>query len=198
VAGGRRRFRRTPRPRRRKILPIPGARAETCRAPRARRPPPRSILPSAPSRPEPHRMTRRILAPAVVLTWLVMVGWQVRREYFRTELARLGEAARALAPGVSFYTLTMGSRAVGQATSRLDTIPGGFVLDDRMSLELPALGQTGTAVVRTLVELDESLVMRSFDFTLDSEIGRFQAEGTLRPDTTLEVRVSSAGSVQDL
>ena len=143
-------------------------------------------------------MTRRILAPAVVLTWLVMVGWQVRREYFRTELALLSEAARALAPGVSFYTLTMGSRAVGQATSRLDTIPGGFVLDDRMSLELPALGQTGTAVVRTLVELDESLVMRSFDFTLDSEIGRFQAEGTLRPDTTLEVRVSSAGSVQDL
>src|SRR5690606_21104025 len=124
--------------------------------------PPRSILPSAPGRPEPHRMTRRILAPAVVPTWPVTVGWQVRRAYFRTELALLSEAARALAPGVSFYTLTMGSRAVGQATSRLDTIPGGFVLDDRMSLELPALGQTGTAVVRTLVELDESLVMRSF------------------------------------
>lgn len=143
-------------------------------------------------------MLRRILAPLVVLTWLAMVGWQVRREYFQPELARLAEAALALAPGVSFYTLGMGSRTVGQATSRLDTIPEGFVLEDVMSLELPALGQTGTAVSRTRVELDPSLVMRSFVFTLDSEVGRFRASGSLGADTTLSVTVESAGNEQSL
>lgn len=141
---------------------------------------------------------RRIVGPLVLLAWLVMVGWQVRREYFQPELAQLAEAALGLAPGVSFYTLTMGSRAVGQATSRLDTLPDGFALEDVMMLELPALGQTGTAVSRTNVELDRSLVMRSFAFTLDSEVGRFRAEGTLGADTTLSVTVESAGSRQEL
>lgn len=134
----------------------------------------------------------------IVLVWLGMVGWQVRAEYFRPELARLAEAALGLAPGINFYTLTMGDRTVGQATSRLDTLPDGFELEDVMSLELPALGQTGTAVARTRVRLSPALVMESFTFSLDSEVGRFEASGTLGPDTTLEVSIKSAGSEQDL
>ena len=141
---------------------------------------------------------RRILGPLVLIVWLVMVGWQVRREYFQPELAQLAEATLGLAPGVSFYTLTMGESTVGQATSRLDTLPDGFVMEDVMMLELPALGQTGTAVSRTRVELDRALTMRSFGFTLDSEVGEFRAEGTLGADTTLSVTVESAGSRQEL
>jgi hypothetical protein len=143
-------------------------------------------------------MRRRILSVAVLLLWFVMVGWQVRREYFQPELTRLTEAALSLAPGIIFYSLTMGDRTIGQATSRLDTLPDGFELEDLMSLELPALGQTGIAVVCTKVKLSPALVMESFTFSLDSEVGRFQASGTLRPDTTLEVQIVSAGSVQNL
>lgn len=143
-------------------------------------------------------MTRRTFGVLILGAWLAMVGWQVRREYFQPELARLSAATLSLAPGVSFYTLHMGGRSVGQATSRLDTIPDGFTLEDLMSLELPALGQTGTAVARTRVELDPALVMRSFSFTLDSEVGRFEARGEVLPDTTLSVRVHSAGSEQAL
>ncbi len=143
-------------------------------------------------------MRRRLLGGTVLLIWLAMVGWQFRREYFQPELARLAEAALSLAPGINFYTLTMGNRTVGQATSRLDTLPDGFELEDLMSLELPALGQTGTAVARTRVRLSPSLVMQSFDFSLDSEVGRFEASGVLRADTTLEVTIVSAGSEQNL
>jgi len=143
-------------------------------------------------------LLKRVVAAGLVLTWLAMVGWQVRREYFQPELQRLADAALGLAPGVNFYTLTMGSRTVGQATSRLDTLPDGFAIEDVMVLELPALGQTGTAVSRTRVELDRALVMRRFSFTLDSEVGRFRADGTLGPDTTLAVTVESAGSRQEL
>ena len=118
---------------------------------------------------------RRIMGTAILAVWVVMVGWQVRREYFQPELARLAEAALALDPGIHFYSLTMGDRVVGQATSRLDTVPDGFRLQDFMSLELPAMGQTGTAVARTEVGLSPALEMRDFTFSLDSEVGRFSA-----------------------
>jgi transglutaminase-like putative cysteine protease len=143
-------------------------------------------------------MRKRLLATTIVLVWLGMVGWQVRREYFQPELTRLADAARSLAPGVSFYTLTMGDRTVGQATSRLDTLPDGFRMEDVMNLELPALGQTGTAVARTSVKLSPSLVMEEFQFSLDSEVGRFEASGTLGADTTLHVTIRSAGSEQNV
>ena len=97
-------------------------------------------------------MTRKFVAVGIILTWITMVGWHVRREYYQPELTRLTTAAMALAPGLSFYTLKMGDRTVGQATSRLDTIPeGGFELEDMMLIDLPALGQTGSAVVRSKV-----------------------------------------------
>ena len=143
-------------------------------------------------------MRRRILSGAILLAWFAMVGWQVRREYFQPELARLAEAALSLSPGTHFYTLTMGSRTVGQASSRLDTLPDGFELEDLMVLEMPALGQTGRAVARTRIKLSPSLVMENFEFSLDSEVGRFSASGTLMPDTTLEVTIVSAGSEQHL
>ena len=58
---------------------------------------------------------RRALQVAVVAIWMFAVGWQVRREYFKPELTRPAESAMALAPGVSFYTLEMGGRAIGVA-----------------------------------------------------------------------------------
>jgi Transglutaminase-like superfamily len=143
-------------------------------------------------------MRRKILAVTILAFWLGMVGWQVRREYFQPELTRLANAALALAPGVEFYTLRMGERTVGQATSRLDTVPAGFELEDVMILDLPALGQTGTAVARTLVNLSPALVMESFSFSLDSEVGRFQANGTLTADSTLKVEINTAGDVQEV
>ena len=143
-------------------------------------------------------MSRKVLAVTIVAIWIAMVGWQVRREYFQPELTRLSEAALALAPGVSFYTLRMGERNVGQATSRLDTIPEGFELEDVMVLDLPALGQTGSAVVRTLVRLSPALIMESFSFSLDSEVGTFRADGTLGADSTLHVTIDAGGSKQEI
>ena len=143
-------------------------------------------------------MRKRILGTTIIVVWIAMVGWKARDEYFQPELMRLAEAALTLAPGINFYTLTMNDRAIGQATSRLDTLPDGFELEDLMSLELLALGQTGIAVATTRVKLSPSLVMENFTFTLDSEVGRFEASGELFPDTTLQVRIISAGSEQNL
>jgi hypothetical protein len=141
---------------------------------------------------------RTTLGVAILVAWIGMLGLNARREYFQSELTQLAEAALALDPGVNFYSLRMGDRAVGLATSRLDTVPGGFELEDVMSLELPALGQTGTATARTRVTLSESLVMRDFAFTLDSEVGEFEAEGSMEGDTLLRVTVSAGGAPEAL
>lgn len=144
------------------------------------------------------RPARSFLAGGILLFWFSMVGLQVRRTYFQPELARLAEAALSLAPGVSFYTLRMGERVVGLATSRLDTVPGGFLLEDLLSLEFPALGETGSAVVRTEVRLSPSLVMEEFSFSLDSDVGRFEADGSLVGDTLLQVEMVSGGATQTM
>jgi transglutaminase-like putative cysteine protease len=143
-------------------------------------------------------MRRRALGVAVLILWGIMLGLHVRRAYFQPDLARLTEAAMALNPGTSFYTLTMGERAVGRASSSLDTVPEGFRLEDLMVLELPALGQTGTAVARTTVQLTDALRMRAFDFSLDSEVGAFEARGTVAGDTLLQVEIVSQGTTQEV
>jgi hypothetical protein len=143
-------------------------------------------------------MTRTLLGGGILAIWLVLLAAHARREYFQPDVARLAEAARSLGPGTSFYTLRMGERAVGQAISSLDTVADGFRLDDQMVLELPALGQTGTAVARTRVELGPSLLMRSFEFSLDSELGRFQARGEVLGDTLLRVTIDSGSGPDDL
>jgi transglutaminase-like putative cysteine protease len=142
---------------------------------------------------------RKLLGVAIVAAWMGMIGLHVRREYFPAELTELADATASLAPGTSFYTLRMGDRAVGQATSRLDTIGvEGFELEDRMILELPAFGQTGSAVARTYVKLSRALVMQSFSFSLDSDVGKFEATGEVLADSTLSVTITSQGSTQKI
>ncbi len=141
-------------------------------------------------------MGRRSLGLAILVFWGAMVGWQVRREYFQPELARLAAATRALAPGTYFYTLEMSERAIGLASSRLDTVAEGFVLEDLLNLELPALGQTGSAVARTRVDLSTTLAMQGFDFSLSSEVGRFAATGAVTGDSLLQVEIDAGGDAQ--
>ncbi len=139
---------------------------------------------------------RRFLAVVILLLWLGMVGWQVRREHFQPELTRLAESARSIAPGVAFYSLLMGDVAVGVATSRLDTVADGFRVEDVMALELPALGQLGRASVRTRVRLSPALLMREFSFSVDSDGGRIEVGGSVVGDTLLHMTVD-AGSGGD-
>ncbi|TVP75561.1 MAG: transglutaminase domain-containing protein [Gemmatimonadales bacterium] len=140
-------------------------------------------------------MTRRgWVGVAVLALWAVALGWHVQREYFEPELTRLARATLDLEPGTHFYLLSMGERTVGTASSRLDTIPGGFSVEDQMILGLVTLGQAGDAITNTRVELDRALQMRSFRFRLTSDDGDFGAEGEVSGDSLLVVRVQAAGA----
>jgi len=133
----------------------------------------------------------------ILVVWMTAVGWQVRREYFKPELTRLAESALSLAPGVNFYTLEMNGRAIGLATSKLDTLSTGFVLEDLMTIELPALGQTGAATARTRVALDPTLRMTDFDFSLSSGAGNYSASGIVSGDTVMDVTLDAGGGEEN-
>jgi len=143
-------------------------------------------------------VNRRTLAGGILLAWVLLLAWHVRREYFQPELTRLAAATLTLAPGTHFYSLRMGDRAIGLSSSRLDTVPEGFVLEDQMNLELQALGQSGGVVARTEVVLSRTLTMREFSFTLDSDAGGFAAEGEVEGDSLLHVQIDGGGGVQRL
>src|SRR5512142_1784611 len=96
---------------------------------------------------------RRILGLSILVVWVVVVGMQVRRAYFRPAAARLELGARRLAPGWQFYAIRMNGRTIGVASSRLDTTETGPVFEDLMSLDVPALDTFSTALARTHVEL---------------------------------------------
>lgn len=139
-------------------------------------------------------MSRRmVLGCLILLFWLAMVGLHVRREYMQPELTRLALATLTLAPGTHFYSVRMGGQPVGTASSRLDTVPGGFLLEDMLEIELQAMGQRGTAVARTQVVLAPTLTLLEFHFSLTSEAGRFAADGVVEGDSLLRVEVDAGG-----
>jgi hypothetical protein len=134
-----------------------------------------------------------VLALLVLVTWAAVVALHVRREYYKPEVTRLREGARLLAPGAYFYAIRMGGHTIGVASSRLDTIPGGFVFDDLAQLDIPAMDTVQRAVVRTRARLGSALQLESFEFTLDSELGRYSVRGEARPDSLLELRIGAGG-----
>jgi hypothetical protein len=129
----------------------------------------------------------------VLALWVGLLGWQVRREYFQPELTRLAEATATLAPGTNFYALRMGGQAIGLSSSRLDTIPEGFLLEDVMNLGLQAMGQAGDASARTRVVLTNTLRMTEFSFSLQTAAGDFELEGRVQGDTLIEIDLDTGG-----
>ncbi len=132
----------------------------------------------------------------MLLVWVAALSLHVRREYFRAESIVLAEGAEALAPGTYFYTVEMNGRAIGMASSRLDTVPEGFQFEDLLRLELPAMATTHPAVVRTRARLGPALQLLDFEFRLDSEIGEFRVTGEARGDSTLALSLRAGSREQ--
>ncbi len=140
-------------------------------------------------------MSRRaILGVAILLLWVAMLGWQVRREYFQPELARLAEATLTLDPLTHFYAIRMGEGTIGTSSSRLDTVPEGFRLEDLTQLDLLAMGTTGGAAVRTRATLSRTLRLLDFEFLLQSDAGDFEARGRVEGDSLLVVELETGGT----
>ncbi|MEJ2187406.1 MAG: transglutaminase-like domain-containing protein, partial [Gemmatimonadota bacterium] len=139
---------------------------------------------------------KRIIGGAILVGWLAVLGVHIRREYFKPESAVLAQGAGTLAPGTYFYVVRMNDAAIGLATSRLDTVPDGFLSEEVLTLDVPAMDTLHQAVVRTRLRLGPALQLRSFRFDLDSEIGRYVVEGSAAGDSMLDLSITTGGRTQ--
>jgi transglutaminase-like putative cysteine protease len=138
----------------------------------------------------------RTVGIAVLAMWLGILGWHVKREYFRPEAERLAVGARTLAPGAHWYVIRMNGVAIGLAQSRLDTLPDGYVFNDEITLDVPALGEIHRSRAATRIDLGPSLDLRAFHFALASEIGSFDVRGEVQPDSTVALVMNAGGGEQ--
>jgi transglutaminase-like putative cysteine protease len=135
----------------------------------------------------------------IILTaWVLVLAWQVRRNYFRPISVLLAEASANIVPSSSFYAIKLGGAQIGYAASRLDTLPDGFLLEDDMRLRVTALGSAVPAIARTQVWLDKDLGLRSFSFSLRSDFGSFEVDGVMEGDSSLDLRITAGEDEQKL
>ena len=119
------------------------------------------------------RRGRNVLALGIVVVWVLILAWHVKREYFQPLSVRLAEASASLTPATSFYSSELGGATIGYAASRIDTLPDGFVLEDDLRLRVQALGNDVPATTRTQVRIGKELELQEFQFSLRSELGDF-------------------------
>ncbi|HUP87883.1 MAG TPA: hypothetical protein VM100_00885, partial [Longimicrobiales bacterium] len=142
--------------------------------------------------------SRRVFGAGILVVWVAVVAVHVKREYFKPAALRLEEGARTLAPGAYFYVVRMQGHAIGVARTRFDTLSTGFVFEDNIILDVPAMDTVHRAVAQTRIEFGKSLDLTEFKFNLTSEIGRFDVVGKMRPDSQLEVNLNAGGKQQHM
>jgi hypothetical protein len=144
------------------------------------------------------RRRRRTIGVAILIAWLAVLAWHARREYFRPTAVRLAEASANLVPAASYYAVKLADQTIGFASSRIDTVPGGFVLLDDLRLRVAALGAEVPASARTEVSLGERLELKDFQFSVSSDIGEFEVGGVMQGDSVLSLVINAGGDEQTM
>ena len=60
---------------------------------------------------------RTVVGPAILVAWAAVLGFHVRREYFKSSAMLLTEGARSLAPGRFWYAVKMNETTIGFGSS---------------------------------------------------------------------------------
>lgn len=146
---------------------------------------------------EARRRRRTAAAVAVLVVWAGVMAWHAKRLYLRPEAERLAAGARTIPPGVAYYAVFDGDRQIGWAQSSIDTLPGsgGFLVQDRLDVELDAFGLPGRARLRSRARLGPGLDLRSFTLRAEGLLGGLSAQGAVEGDSSLVVAVRRGESV---
>jgi len=128
-------------------------------------------------------MGRAGLAVILLAAWAAALGWQAKRVFFPAAAERLALGVRSIPPGVAYYSVFRGGTRAGWAQIEIDTLPAasGFLVRDRVLLDLPSLGVAGRSERASEEYLDPGLNLDSLTFV--SIVG----------DDTATIRVVSDG-----
>ncbi len=143
-------------------------------------------------------MNRQSAAVLILLTWVGTLGWLVWRQTGPTGGLLLDDATRTVEPGALYYAVSMGGVPVGFASTTVDTVPEGLLIEDRLSLQIPALGAIQRVEATTSARLTNTLRLQTFVAGLVGDAGRFTASGEVFGDTLLRIEFESAGSTQQI
>lgn len=143
------------------------------------------------------RRRRTAVVVAVLVVWAGVMAWHAKRLYLRPEAERLAAGARTIPPGIAYYAVFQGERQIGWAQSTVDTLPaaGGFLVRDRLDLDLDAFGLPGRAELRSRASLGPALDLRSFALEAEGLLGGLTAQGAVDGDSSLVVAVRRGESV---
>jgi len=147
-------------------------------------------------RPIPRRVAR-VLSSAVLLAWVVTMGFVLARTYAQarslnlaTDLARYGTAAEWR--GVYYRGEKIGF-SVSQTTPKGD----GFEVEEDARLQMSLLGATTPATVKTTATLDQNFSLQAFTFSLDPGTGPVQISGRVS-GTHVSVTIRTASGTQSI
>ncbi|MDH5642720.1 MAG: transglutaminase-like domain-containing protein [Gemmatimonadota bacterium] len=138
-------------------------------------------------------MNRRTAALAIVGIWIGAMAWLWLRETGSNTASDLllAEAERTVEPGAMYYAVSMGGISMGYASNTVDTVPEGLRVEDRLFIEVPAMGEVQRAETRTVAMLSNNLRLRTFDASMASQAGQFTATGIVAGDTLLSVSLTT-------
>jgi hypothetical protein len=108
-------------------------------------------------------MGRAGLAVVLLVAWAAALGWQAKRVFFPAEAERLALGVATIPPGVAYYAVFRDDQRAGWGQIEIDTLPGasGFLIRDRVLLDLPSLGVAGRSERASEEYLDSSLNLDS-------------------------------------
>lgn len=135
-------------------------------------------------------MNRRWAAGVILGLWGVALAWLGLRELDRRS-TDAPEDSRTISPSAAFYTVTLGPQQIGFASTTVDTVPGGLVIDDRLVLEMPTGDTVARSDIRTLANLTNSMRLERFRATVGAPEGRFSVDGTVEGDTILHLTIAT-------
>lgn len=138
---------------------------------------------------------RKFVGLTIVALWIGTLAWHAGRLYLNPASEELAAAARTLPPGVAYYAVYQGDRHIGWAQSQVDTLPGasGFVVSDRLQVELASLGVDGRAEVTTRARLGPALGLEEFSLEARGLLGGMSAAGRVVGDSVLRFEVRRQG-----
>jgi len=122
---------------------------------------------------------------AVVSLWLVMIGLLVKELYFK-ETVPEAESARLAgtidSPRREWKEIYLKDKKVGYIVSLIKPFGDGYFLQEEIFLRLNLMGLASGVYTATQCRVDDSFLLKTFNFNMSSGVVRFNMSGRVEGD----------------
>ena len=133
----------------------------------------------------------------ILAAWGVGVGLLVRREFFRESATILAEAALRLGPSTGFYLVEQNGKAIGYASTTIDTSRSEFEVTDFLTADLAVGGQELRTSARSVITLSRALALKTFDVSVENAVAPMSITGSAVGDTAVLYVMNVPGQPAD-